>query len=182
MGKTTLARLIATECECHFESLSAVLDGVKDIRETIERARYHQSVSARPTLLFVDEVHRFNKGQQDAFLPHIENGTVIFIGATTENPAFELNNALLSRARVYLLKALSDQEILLLIETALNDSERGLGASGLKLSDEQKRVLARASDGDARRALNYLEIMSDLTEADAGGESTILDSSIGEVG
>jgi putative ATPase len=181
VGKTTLARMIATECECHFESLSAVLDGVKDIRETIERARYHQSVSTKPTILFVDEVHRFNKGQQDAFLPHIENGTVIFIGATTENPAFELNNALLSRARVYLLQALSDQEILVLIETALSDSKRGLGATALKLSDEQKRLLARASDGDARRALNYLEIMSDLTVADAEGESTILDSSIAQV-
>jgi putative ATPase len=183
VGKTTLARIIATECECHFESLSAVLDGVKDIRQTIERARYHQSISAKPTILFVDEVHRFNKSQQDAFLPHIENGTVIFIGATTENPAFELNNALLSRARVYLLHALSEQEILKLMEIALSDSQLGLGATGLKLSSAQKKVLARASDGDARRVLNYLEIMSDLTVADGEGESgsTIPDSSIAQV-
>jgi putative ATPase len=183
VGKTTLARIIATECECYFESLSAVLDGIKDIRLTIERARYHQSISAKPTILFVDEVHRFNKSQQDAFLPHIENGTVIFIGATTENPAFELNNALLSRARIYLLHALSEQEIIKLIDIALNDSKLGLGCTGLKLSSAQKEVLARASDGDARRVLNYLEIMSDLTVADSEGESgsTIPDSSIAQV-
>ncbi|MEX2468965.1 MAG: replication-associated recombination protein A [Pseudohongiellaceae bacterium] len=164
VGKTTLAKIIAGACDCHFESLSAVLAGVKDIRETIERARYEQSRSTRKTILFVDEVHRFNKAQQDAFLPHIEDGTVLFIGATTENPSFELNNALLSRARVYLLKSLDEDDLLRVIEQALTDPERGLGEMNLRLSNEQQRVLARAADGDARRALNYLEVLSDMAE------------------
>ena len=112
VGKTTLAKIIAAACDYHFESLSAVLDGVKEIRATIERAKYHQAGGSSQTILFVDEVHRFNKAQQDAFLPHIENGTVLFIGATTENPSFELNNALLSRARVYLLKPLTEDDLL----------------------------------------------------------------------
>ncbi len=164
VGKTTLARVIAAACDCHFESLSAVLAGVKDIRETIERARYQQINSAGKTLLFVDEVHRFNKAQQDAFLPHIEDGTVLFIGATTENPAFELNNALLSRARVYLLQSLTEDELLQVIDQALTDTERGLGALGLALSSKQKQMLAQAGDGDARRTLNYLEILSDMAQ------------------
>ena len=168
VGKTTLAKLLAAACDCHFESMSAVLDGVKEIRATIERARYHQSTGSRQTILFVDEVHRFNKAQQDAFLPHIENGTVLFIGATTENPSFELNNALLSRTRVYLLKPLTESDLENVIENALQDQARGLGKLNLQLSAGQKQILARAGDGDARRALNYLEILSDMAEPEDG--------------
>lgn len=180
VGKTTLARIIAATCDYHFESLSAVLDGVKEIRETIERAKYHQIGGSNQTLLFVDEVHRFNKAQQDAFLPHIENGTVLFIGATTENPSFELNNALLSRARVYLLKPLTENDLLGVIEHALTDEVRGLAALKLQLSDVQKQMLARAGDGDARRALNYLEVLSDMAEMD-NGKRVIADSHVQQV-
>lgn len=168
VGKTTLARIIANACDCHFESMSAVLAGVKEIRATIEQARYHQANGSRKTILFIDEVHRFNKGQQDAFLPHIEDGTVLFIGATTENPSFELNNALLSRARVYLLKPLHETDLMTVIDHALEDTERGLGQLGLELSTEQRAMLARAGDGDARRTLNYLEVLSDMAETEEG--------------
>lgn len=180
VGKTTLARIIAATCDYHFESLSAVLDGVKEIRETIERAKYHQGGGKGQTILFVDEVHRFNKAQQDAFLPHIENGTVLFIGATTENPSFELNNALLSRARVYLLKPLTEGDLIGVIEHALADEERGLAALKLELSDAQKQTLARAGDGDARRALNYLEVLSDMAELE-NGKRRIADSHMQQV-
>ncbi|HAT26654.1 MAG TPA: recombination factor protein RarA [Gammaproteobacteria bacterium] len=168
VGKTTLAKLLAAACDCHFESMSAVLDGVKEIRATIERARYHQTTGSRQTILFVDEVHRFNKAQQDAFLPHIENGTVLFIGATTENPSFELNNALLSRTRVYLLKPLTERDLEDVIDNALVDKDRGLGKLNLQLSDAQKQILAQAGDGDARRSLNYLEVLSDMAELEDG--------------
>lgn len=180
VGKTTLAKLLANACDCHFESLSAVLDGVKEIRATIERARYHQSTGTRQTILFVDEVHRFNKAQQDAFLPHIENGTVLFIGATTENPSFELNNALLSRTRVYLLKPLLEDDLEGVIENALQDTSRGLGELNLRLSVGQKQMLARAGDGDARRALNYLEVLSDMAELE-DGVRTISDRHVEQV-
>jgi len=126
-GKTTLARIIARYCDAEFLSLSAVLSGVKDIRAAVDQARSLREASGRATVLFVDEVHRFNKSQQDAFLPFVEDGTVTFIGATTENPSFELNNALLSRARVYVLKALGEADILAIIDRALSDAERGLG-------------------------------------------------------
>ena len=168
VGKTTLARLIAAACDCHYESLSAVLDGVKEIRATIERARFHQTSGSQQTILFVDEVHRFNKAQQDAFLPHIENGTIHFIGATTENPSFELNNALLSRARVYLLKSLTESDLEKVIDHALSDKTRGLAELNLSLDDTQKQMLAAAGDGDARRVLNYLEILSDMAELKDG--------------
>jgi len=180
VGKTTLAKILAAACDYHFESLSAVLDGVKEIRSTIERARFHQTSGSRQTILFVDEVHRFNKAQQDAFLPHIENGTVIFIGATTENPSFELNNALLSRARVYLLKPLTTSDLEGVIDSALNDKERGLGNLNLKVSPAQKQMLARAGDGDARRTLNYLEVLSDMAELE-DGERRLMDSHIQQV-
>jgi len=168
VGKTTLARLLADHCHCRFEPLSAVLAGIKDIRETIERARYEQSQSGRKTILFVDEVHRFNKAQQDAFLPQVEEGTVFFVGATTENPSFELNNALLSRARVYLLRPLEASDLECVIDRALADSERGLGKLNLKLSDQQRQWLAHAADGDARRCLNTLEILADMAQEDDG--------------
>lgn len=166
-GKTTLARLIAQHSGAQFLSLSAVLSGVKEIRAAVEQARLFKQQSQRPTVLFIDEVHRFNKSQQDAFLPHVEDGTVVFIGATTENPSFELNNALLSRARTYVLKALSADEIERIIDQALQDPQRGLGGAGLSIAEEARRLLAEAADGDARRALNLLEISADLSE---GGE------------
>ena len=157
-----------------------MLDGVKEIRATIERAKFHQAGGTSQTILFVDEVHRFNKAQQDAFLPHIENGTVLFIGATTENPSFELNNALLSRARVYLLKPLTEDDLLGVIDHALQDTERGLGALNLKLSESQRNMLARAGDGDARRVLNYLEVLSDMSEL-VEGRRQIADGHIQQV-
>jgi putative ATPase len=163
-GKTTLARIIAAACNAQFLQISAVLGGVKEIREAIERARAYREVHGRDTILFVDEAHRFNKSQQDAFLPHVEDGTVIFIGATTENPSFELNNALLSRVRVYVLKALGADNLRVILRRALDDKERGLGTLKLEAADEVLDVLAQAADGDARRGLNLLEIASDLAE------------------
>ena len=161
-GKTTLGRLVAAHSEACFLSLSAVLSGVKDIREVIAEARRRRAEHGEECVLFVDEVHRFNKSQQDAFLPHVENGTVTFIGATTENPSFELNNALLSRARTYVLEALDENAIATVIDRALADPERGLGARRIEMGAELRRLLAGAVDGDARRALNLLEIAADL--------------------
>ncbi len=179
-GKTTLALIVAETCDCHFEALSAVLAGVKEIRAAIEQARHHQANGSRKTIVFVDEAHRFNKAQQDAFLPHIENGEILFIGATTENPSFELNNALLSRARIYLLNPLTEEDLLAVIDNALTDVERGLGELNLVLSAEQKRVLARAADGDARRALNYLETLGDMAE-ERNGERVLADEHLNHV-
>lgn len=164
IGKTSLARLIAVQAHAHFESLSAVLSGVKEIREVVERARVIREQQGQQTLLFVDEVHRFNKSQQDAFLPHIENGALIFIGATTENPSFELNNALLSRVRVYVLKPLATEELLQLLTRALQDEEHGLGKRKLVLEQDAQGLLLSAADGDARQLLNLLEVASDFAE------------------
>ncbi len=164
-GKTTLARLIAHHAQAQFLTVSAVLSGVKEIRAAVARAREAREREGRGTLLFVDEVHRFNKSQQDAFLPFVEDGTVTFIGATTENPSFELNNALLSRARVYLLKPLLQEELRRIIDNALEDGERGLGDLHLECPPELRDMVAEAADGDARRALNLLEICADLSEA-----------------
>ncbi|WP_305856157.1 replication-associated recombination protein A [Balneatrix alpica] len=175
VGKTTLARLLANLGEAEFVTLSAVLAGVKDIREMVEQARQRQ-YHGRKTLLFVDEVHRFNKAQQDAFLPHIEDGTLLFVGATTENPSFALNNALLSRARVYLLKPIEQDAILTLLQQALQDPERGLGQLALQLSSSQLQRLALAADGDARSALNLLEVAADLAEVDSNGQRYLADS------
>lgn len=168
-GKTTLARLIAAYCGAQFLSISAVLSGVKEIREAVEKAKQARAEGQR-TVLFVDEVHRFNKSQQDAFLPYVEDGTVIFVGATTENPSFELNNALLSRTRVYVLKALRREDIRAIIDRALQDEERGLGGRPLEIPAELRDLLAEAADGDARRALNLLEIAADLAEPRDGRE------------
>jgi len=165
-GKTTLARLLAQTSNTPFESISAVLSGVKEIRAAIEQAQQYQRNAGQRMVLFVDEVHRFNKAQQDAFLPHIEDGTIFFIGATTENPSFELNNALLSRVRVYVLKALSEQDILHVIERTLTDSTRGLGGKSWEFPDELRLQLAKSVDGDARRALNFLEMLADLVGED----------------
>ena len=160
-GKTTIARLIAQYSDARFLTISAVLSGVKEIREAIEQARQHQG----KTVLFVDEVHRFNKSQQDAFLPFIEDGTFLFVGATTENPSFELNNALLSRTRTYVLKPISTEEIEKVVRRALGDEQDGLGGLGLSIDDDACAMLVQAADGDARRALTYLEIISDLVES-----------------
>lgn len=177
-GKTTLAEVIAHHSNAVVEKISAVSAGIKDLRAAIERAQGRQS----RTLLFVDEVHRFNKAQQDALLPYIEDGTVVFIGATTENPSFEVNNALLSRARVYRLRGLDDEVISELLSTALTDPERGLDRRLDSLADEAKAALVRAAAGDARRALNLLEIAVDLAGddvisleivAEAAGEQAI---------
>ncbi len=161
-GKTTLARLIANHANAHFLTLSAVLSGVKEIREAVATAKNVLSEEKRRTILFVDEVHRFNKSQQDAFLPHVEDGTFFFIGATTENPSFELNNALLSRARVYVLKSLTEEDLLKVIGRALDDEERGLGRPVIECPEDLRRWYAAAADGDARRLLNLLEITADL--------------------
>ena len=159
-GKTTLARLVAKGANAEFLSLSAVLAGVKDIRAVVEHAKSLRGT--RDTVLFLDEVHRFNKSQQDTFLPYVEDGTLIFIGATTENPSFEVNNALLSRARVYVLKALTADDLGSLLDRALSDPERGLGALDLKLDAGARELLLAAADGDARRMLNLLETAADL--------------------
>jgi len=167
-GKTTLARLIAGHAQAQFLALSAVMAGVKDIRAAVEQARSERHTSGRPTVLFLDEVHRFNKAQQDTFLPYLEDGTLIFIGATTENPSFEVISALLSRARVYVLKALSVEDLVRVLQSALDDAERGLGAEQIRAHSEALELLARAADGDARRALNMLELAAGLVAARAG--------------
>ncbi|MGA9025460.1 MAG: replication-associated recombination protein A [Steroidobacteraceae bacterium] len=161
-GKTTLARLVASGADAEFVALSAVLAGIKDIRAVIERARSLRGT--RDTVLFLDEIHRFNKSQQDTFLPYVEDGTLIFIGATTENPSFEINNALLSRARVYVLKPLATADLDKLLERALRDVQRGLGALGLSIEAGGRELLLAAADGDARRMLNLLETAADLAE------------------
>ena len=163
-GKTTLARLIAARSRARFIALSAVQAGIKDIRDAVEQAR-QAAAEGQPTVLFLDEVHRFNKAQQDAFLPHVEDGTLTFIGATTENPSFEIIGALLSRARVYVLKALSVEELRELLRAALGDRERGLGEMGLGIEPEALELLAHAGDGDARRALGMLELAAGLATA-----------------
>ena len=176
VGKTTLARIIAASADAHFESISAVLSGVKEIRAAIAKAEEQRDLRGRKTILFVDEVHRFNKSQQDAFLPYVEDGTVVFVGATTENPSFELNNALLSRCRVYVLKSLDTDQIKVLIQHTLTNSETGLGQQRLQLDKAALDLLANAADGDARRALNLLEIANDL--AAEQGDQSIIDTSV----
>ncbi len=156
-GKTTLARLLAHVYDAEFIPLSAVLAGVKDVRSAVDQARMVRSGSGKPTILFLDEVHRFNKAQQDAFLPFVEDGTLVFVGATTENPSFELNSALLSRARVYVLKRLEEADIEAIIKRAIE-----IALPELVISDAHIALLARAADGDARRALNLLEVAADL--------------------
>lgn len=171
-GKTTLAEVIARYASADVERISAVTSGVKEIREAIERARQNRNAGRR-TILFVDEVHRFNKSQQDAFLPHIEDGTITFIGATTENPSFELNSALLSRARVYLLKSLTTDDIERVLDQAMNDKTRGYGGQDIILPDETRRAIAELVNGDARRALNTLEMMADMAESDDSGKRVL---------
>lgn len=171
-GKTTLAELIGHYANAEVERLSAVTSGIKEIREAIEQARNNRDAGRR-TILFVDEVHRFNKSQQDAFLPHIEDGTITFIGATTENPSFELNSALLSRARVYLLKSLTSEDIDKVLLQAMVDDERGYGKENIILPDETRKALTELVNGDARRALNSLEIMADMAQIDPNGQRVL---------
>lgn len=179
VGKTTLARLLAKVTDAHFETISAVLSGVKEIRQAVEVAQQHAAQYGRRTILFVDEVHRFNKSQQDAFLPYVEDGTLIFIGATTENPSFELNNALLSRARVYVLKSLDEAAMRKLVNRALSDP-KGLGERHLSLPDEAFQILLAAADGDGRRLLNFLENAADLAEENGEIGMELLQNLLGD--
>jgi putative ATPase len=163
-GKTTLARIIAGAVQSHFASFSAVLSGVKEIRAVVDEARVQRQNHRKKTILFVDEIHRFNKAQQDAFLPHVESGLITLIGATTENPSFEVIAPLLSRSRVLLLKPFSDDELMLILEKALKDSERGLGELSLEIDPEAMAAIVWSADGDARAALNTLEAAAPLVQ------------------
>jgi putative ATPase len=179
VGKTTLARLLAQVSAAHFETLSAVLSGVKEIRQAVEMAKQQAAQYGRRTILFVDEVHRFNKSQQDAFLPYVEDGTLIFIGATTENPSFELNNALLSRARVYVLQSLDETALRKLVNRALSE-DKGLGKQQLSLPEASFKLLLAAADGDGRRLLNLLENAADLAEDGAAISEELLLNLLGD--
>ncbi|RCS30776.1 replication-associated recombination protein A [Rhodanobacter denitrificans] len=171
-GKTTLALLVARYADADFRAISAVLSGLPDVRKALAEAEVNFA-QGRRTVLFVDEVHRFNKTQQDAFLPHIERGVIIFIGATTENPSFELNSALLSRCRVHVLEPVSTDDIIAALKRALADSERGLGELQLQVSDESLDSIAQAADGDVRRALTLLEIAAELADNRTIDEATL---------
>ena len=175
-GKTTLALLLAKYAQADFRAISAVLSGLPEVRQVLAEAA-HRFAEGRRTVLFVDEVHRFNKAQQDAFLPHIERGTILFVGATTENPSFELNSALLSRCRVHVMEAVTADDIAIALQRALDDSERGLGERHLHVDEAQLGLIARAADGDVRRGLTFLEIAADL----AGQGGTITDATLEQV-
>lgn len=177
-GKTTLARLMAAETRAHFIHFSAVLSGVKEIRGVIEEAREQRRLHRRRTVLFVDEIHRFNKSQQDAFLPHVESGLITLIGATTENPSFEVIAPLLSRCRVVTLERLHEDELAAIAERALADEERGLGKLRLRLAPEARDLLARAADGDARVLLNALEIAAAMVPPGAGEEPAVIPAAV----
>lgn len=170
-GKTTLALLLARYADAEFKAISAVLAGLPEVRLVLAEAA-HRFADGRRTVLFVDEVHRFNKTQQDAFLPHIERGTILFVGATTENPSFELNSALLSRCRVHVMEAVSADDIAVALQRALDDAEHGLGGRGLRIAPEQLQLIATAADGDVRRGLTLLEIAAELAgERDAAEDA-----------
>ncbi|SFN25182.1 replication-associated recombination protein A [Dokdonella immobilis] len=171
-GKTTLALLLARYADADFKAISAVLSGLPDVRAALAEAEVNFG-QGRRTVLFVDEVHRFNKTQQDAFLPHIERGVIILVGATTENPSFELNSALLSRCRVHVLEALTIEQIVAALQRALSDKERGLGDLGLAVEAESLRLIAQAADGDVRRALTLLEIAAELADDGQIDETTL---------
>ena len=175
-GKTTLALLLAKYAQADFRAISAVLSGLPEVRQVLAEAA-HRFAEGRRTVLFVDEVHRFNKAQQDAFLPHIERGTILFVGATTENPSFELNSALLSRCRVHVLEAVTADDIAIALRRALDDGERGLGERHLHIDEAQLDLIARAADGDVRRGLTFLEIAADLV----GEGGSIIDATLEQV-
>jgi putative ATPase len=179
-GKTTLARLVAHASDCAFQQLSAVMAGVKDIREAVSRAQMLRDAKpSKRTVLFIDEIHRFNKGQQDALLPFVEDGTVILVGATTENPSFELNSALLSRLRVFVLKPLTDEGLSELLGRALSDSGRGIDAAGVTLPDAWLERIVELADGDARRALILLETAVELIRAEGRTDDALLEQLAG---
>jgi putative ATPase len=179
-GKTTLASLMARVAGARFVAFSAVLSGVKEIRQVVAEAESERARRRRRTILFVDEIHRFNRGQQDAFLPHVEKGTIVLVGATTENPSFEVNSALLSRCRVYVLHALTEDDLVTIMQRALADGERGLAGLAPEVADEALRLIARLGNGDARSALNILELAVQLAPATGGrrrvGEAGIRDA------
>lgn len=182
VGKTSLARVMTQHLKGDFYPLSAVLSGVKEIRQAVQHAQQVLAQYGRKTVLFIDEVHRFNKSQQDAFLPYVEDGTFVFVGATTENPSFEVNNALLSRCRVYVLKPLGSEQLELVLDRALTNTECGIGSKKAQCSASAKKLLLSAADGDARRLLNSLEVCLDFV--DDGGtldEATVIDVLAGDV-
>jgi putative ATPase len=170
-GKTSFAAVVERATRCIFKRISAVSCGVKEVREVVSAAAGALRLSRRRTILFVDEIHRFNKGQQDAFLPHVEQGTIVLLGATTENPSFSLNSALLSRCRVFVLAQLTPQQLTPLLSRALEDKERGLGNSKVEVSSEVLEALSRLADGDARAALNALELAASAVIAGESGDS-----------
>jgi len=177
-GKTTIAHVLAKSVDAHFHWLSAVLAGVKEVREIIVTAQKQRQITGKKTILFIDEIHRFNKAQQDAFLPHVENGTIILIGATTENPSFEVISPLLSRTKVCVLNPLKPEAIAKIIKRTLEDKERGLGGLDLKIADDAKAMIIETSDGDARRALNTLEIAASLTTDDRRLTTKIIEAAV----
>ena len=177
-GKTTLARIIANTTKSHFSPISAVTAGVADLRRIIKEARERRGMQGQRTILFIDEIHRFNKAQQDVILPYVEDGTVTLIGATTENPSFEVISPLLSRCRVFTLNTLTNDEVKVIVERAIADEERGLGKMGVKLDDDALEHLIVMSNGDARVALNALEMAIFATEPDKKGEREIDQSTI----
>ncbi|MGV8079064.1 MAG: replication-associated recombination protein A [Syntrophales bacterium] len=179
-GKTTLARILAGETKSHFISFSAVLSGVKEIRAVIEEARRTRQLG-RQTILFVDEIHRFNKAQQDAFLPHVESGLITLVGATTENPSFEVIAPLLSRCRVLVLKPLSEESLVRLLRRAVGDPDQGLGKMNLNIEDSALEILARFADGDARAALNGLEAVAAFLSSGEGNGATVTPERIGQI-
>jgi len=179
-GKTTLGRLLAAEAGARFVPMSAVMAGVKDIREAIAEAAVHRDERGERTVLFIDEIHRFNKAQQDALLPHVEAGTVVLIGATTENPSFEVNAALLSRAKVVVLRALAEDELRTLVDRALADEERGLGKQPLDVPGDVRDLVAREARGDARRALATLEAAAAIAAPGEGGRKAVTPAVIEE--
>ena len=180
-GKTTLAELLAQNAHARVERISAVLAGVKELREIVARAKEAQSALGQATILFVDEIHRFNKAQQDAFLPIVEDGLLTLVGATTENPSFSLSNALLSRARVYVLYPLTEDDLSKVIDRVLKDEERGLGKYNLKITTELRHELISGSDGDARQLLGLLEQCVDLGESNSDGEINVTAEMVAEL-
>lgn len=179
-GKTTLASILAASADAEMEKISAVFSGVKDIRRVVDIAQQRRATTQRDTVLFIDEIHRFNKAQQDAFLPFVEDGTLTLIGATTENPSFELNNALLSRAKVYVLKSLTTDDMQAILSQALQDAERGFGALAIEFPEALQGLVAQAADGDARRCLNSLEILVELARG-TDAKITITDEHVAQV-
>lgn len=177
-GKTTLARLIATTTKARFVPFSAVTSGIKEIRQVMADAAAARDRSGRRTVLFVDEIHRFNRAQQDAFLPYVENGTIVLIGATTENPSFEVNSALLSRLKVFVLNALTEDELVRILSQAIADDERGLGSLQLEIDESQLRLLATMTGGDGRIALNTLELAATAAHASPGQGTSISDEDL----